>query len=110
VNLVVKVDAGHPLVPGINGEVGIVVDEHAARAVVPRRAVFTNAGDNVYVVKDGRVELRKVKKGFVWTTGVEIIEGLSPGDEVIVESLENFHDGERVRARRMSSDALGAKT
>ena len=54
------------LIPGITGEVTIVVGTRQAKAIIPRRALFN---ESVYVVKDGRVELRKVKKGYVWLTG-----------------------------------------
>jgi RND family efflux transporter MFP subunit len=94
------------LVPGINGEVSVTVDQHLAKAVVPRRAVFSVDGDAVYVVKDGRVELRKVTKGFVWTTGIEITQGLEPGERVIVESLEDFHAGQTVAVEEHPSDAV----
>jgi len=87
VYLDVEVDPGHPISPGINGEVVIIVDRHAAKAIVPRRAVFPHVGDSVYVVRDGLVEERKVKKGFEWTTGVEITEGLAPGEKVGAEVL-----------------------
>jgi len=96
------------LVPGINGEVSVVVGEHHAKAIVPRRALFSLNGDNVYVVKDGRVERRPVKKDYSWLTGVEIVEGLEPGEHVIVDGLEEFHDGQRVRTREIPSDAIGA--
>ena len=106
VYLDVEVDPGHPISPGINGEVSIVVDRHAANAIVPRRAVFSHNGDCVYVVRDGRVEERKVKKGFEWTTGAEITEGLAPGETVLVDRLQEFHPGEKVGAERLPSDAL----
>jgi len=82
------------------------VDRHAAKAIVPRRAVFPHVGDSVYVVRDGLVEERKVKKGFEWTTGVEITEGLAPGEKVIVDRLQEFHPGEKVGAEVLPSDAL----
>ena len=100
--------APEKLVPGINGEVSVVVGEHHAKAIVPRRALFSLNGDNVYVVKDGRVERRPVKKDYSWLTGVEIVEGLEPGERVIVDGLEDFHDGQRVRVREIPSDATSA--
>lgn len=106
VHLNVAVDDAHPLVPGTNGEMSIVVDQHPARAIVPRRALFTHGGDSVWVVKGGRVEERRVKKGFVWATGAEIVEGLEPGELVIVDQLEAFHDGQRVRMNTLQSDAV----
>jgi len=100
--------APEKLVPGINGEVTVEVGRHAAKAIVPRRAIFSLNGDNVYLVKEGRVERRPVKKGFVWLKGIEIVDGLQAGDLVIVDSLEEFHDGQRVRVRELPSDALSS--
>jgi len=100
----VAMDAAHPLVPGINGEVIIIVGRRHADAVVPRRAVFDLDGKNVFVVKDGRVELRKVATGYLWSRGAEILSGLAPGEQVIVDELETFHPGDRVRVNEMPSD------
>jgi RND family efflux transporter MFP subunit len=92
------------LVPGITGEVTIVVDTHHAQAIIPRRALFNQS---VYVVKDGVVELRRVKTGFLWLRGAEITDGLKPGEQVIVEDLETFRDGDRVRVEELPADVLG---
>jgi RND family efflux transporter MFP subunit len=94
------------LIPGITGEVTIVTDKRQAKAIIPRRALFNQS---VYVVKNGVVELRRVKPGFVWLKGAEILEGLNPGEEVVVEDLETFHDGESVRTAELPSDAIDAK-
>jgi len=98
--------APEKLVPGITGEVSIEVGRRPAKAIIPRRALLN---ENVYVVKNGRVELRPVKKGYVWLTGVEILEGLEPGDLVIVEDLDNFHDGDSVGTLALPSDAFAKK-
>ena len=94
------------LIPGITGEVAITVGSRQAKAIVPRRALLN---DNVYVVKDGRVELRQVTKGYVWLTGAEILSGLEPGDQVIVEDLESFRAGDRVRTVELPADAFSKK-
>jgi RND family efflux transporter MFP subunit len=94
------------LIPGITGEVSIVVGTHAAKAIVPRRALLN---ENVFVVKDGKVEVRPVKTGYVWLTGAEVTEGLEPGEQVIVEDLETFRDGDSVRVEELPSDAFGRK-
>jgi RND family efflux transporter MFP subunit len=94
------------LIPGITGEVVIVVGTHHAEAIIPRRALFN---ESVYVVKDGKVELRRVKPGYLWLRGAEILEGLKPGEQVIVEDLETFRDGDRVRVDVLPSDVLDKK-
>ena len=68
--------APEKLIPGITGEVTITVGERHANAIIPRRALIN---ENVFVVKDGKVELRPVTKGYVWLTGAEILSGLEPG-------------------------------
>jgi membrane fusion protein (multidrug efflux system) len=64
--------------------------------IVPRRAVLD--GVYVYVVEDGRAVVRPLELGFVDYNFAEVKSGLKAGDLVIVEELEKFHDGQRVRA------------
>lgn len=84
------------LVPGLTGEVLITVGERQGQVLIPRRALF---GTNVYVVEDGRVHLRSVEPGYVSLTAVEITKGLKEGEQVIVDQLDRFRDGDRVRAQ-----------
>jgi RND family efflux transporter MFP subunit len=81
------------LVPGLTGEVSIVVGERDAQALVPRRAVF---GNTIYVVEEGRVKRRKVELGYVSLNIVEITKGLQAGEQVIVEDIDKFREGDRV--------------
>ena len=83
------------LVPGLTGEVSIVVGERDAQALVPRRAVF---GSGVYVVQEGRVKRRKVELGYVSLNIVEITKGLQPGEQVIVEDIDKYRENDRVTA------------
>lgn len=83
------------LVPGITGEVNIVVDARDKAVVIPRRALL---GRNVFVVKDGRVEVRTVEVGFTSLNSVEIVRGVEEGEQVIVEDLDRFRSGDRVTA------------
>jgi len=54
------------------------------------------SGNNVYAVVNGRVQLRKVEVGFVSLNIAEVTKGLATGDQVIVEELDKFRDGDRV--------------
>lgn len=81
------------LVPGITGDARITIDERDNATVVPRRALF---GRNIFVVQNGRVELRTVETGFVTADVAEIIKGVQEGDYVIVEELDRFKNGDRV--------------
>jgi len=81
------------LVPGLTGEVSIVVGERDAQALVPRRAVF---GNGIYVVQDGRIQRRKVELGYVSLNIVEVTKGLQPGELVVVEDIDRYREGDRV--------------
>jgi RND family efflux transporter MFP subunit len=82
--------------PGINGEISITIDSHPAKTMVPRRAL---SGRTVLVVKDGRVQQRKVEIGFESLNAVEILKGVEHGELVIVDQLDLFHDGDRVKVQ-----------
>lgn len=87
------------LTPGLTGEATIVVDERQAQTIIPRRAL---QGRSVLVVEDGRVRQREVEVGFVSLTAVEVLKGLKPGDLVIVEDLDLYRDGQRVKTATVS--------
>lgn len=91
----VKVDNPDQLKPNSTGEVTITVDMQPNSLITARRAVFDS--DKLYVVKDGRVEKRQVKIGYVNLTEAQILEGVKEGELVIVDQLDLFRDGERVR-------------
>lgn len=80
------------------GQVNVTVDRHPNQVLVPRRAMFN--GNNVFVVKDGKVELRKIESGFTSLVRVEVLKGLQPGELVIVENIDQYRDGQRVRVQK----------
>ncbi|HWA28338.1 MAG TPA: efflux RND transporter periplasmic adaptor subunit [Lacunisphaera sp.] len=94
VYLDVTLPEGKVLLPGLTGEVQITIAERPNATVVPRRSLV---GDFVYVVTDGKVELRKVEKGYESLSTVEILKGIKKGELVIVEKQDTFHSGDHVR-------------
>ncbi len=88
------------MVPGITGEVSIILDERPDTLVIPRRALL---GRQVFVVRDGYAELRDVEPGFVSLNRVEILSGVEKGEEVAVENLDRLRDGDRVRVLNPNS-------
>jgi len=82
------------LVPGITGEVSITVGVHENALTVPRRAV---SGHSLYVVDNGRVELRRVELGYMSLNEIEVLSGVQEGEAVIAEQLDQFQPGDRVR-------------
>lgn len=94
VYLDVQLPAGREVMPGLTGEVGIIISERANAIVVPRRALV---GDYLYIVNGGTVELRKVQKGYDSLNYVEILKGVEAGEAVIVEQQDKFSAGQHVR-------------
>lgn len=86
------------LTPGLTGDVAIVVDERDAKALVQRRAVLD--GRFVYVIEGGRVVKRRIQLGFTSLTVAEVTEGLAPGERIIVDELDKFGEGDRVRVEQ----------
>jgi RND family efflux transporter MFP subunit len=84
------------LKPGSTGEVTITIDSRPGAVTVPRRALF--AGNQVFVVQDGRVQRRTLEVGYVALNKVEVRQGLAEGEAVILDDLEAFRDGQRARA------------
>ncbi len=87
-------DPPAPLFAGLTGEVNFSAGEHDNALLIPRRALV---GNNVAVVKSGRVEIRQVQVGFLTLTEAEITQGVSEGDVVLTENLEQFRNGDHVR-------------
>ncbi|MBI2813929.1 MAG: efflux RND transporter periplasmic adaptor subunit [Opitutae bacterium] len=87
---------GRVLLPGLTGEVLIIIAERANAVIIPRRALV---GEYVYVVEGGRLVRRKVTKGYESLNQVEILGGVTAGESVVVEQQDRYREGERVRAQ-----------
>ena len=91
---------GRVLLPGLTGEVSIIIAERANAVIIPRRALV---GEYVYIVEGGSLVRRKVTKGYEGMNQVEIVNGLAQGELVVVEQQDRFREGERVRTRLLSN-------
>lgn len=86
------------LLPGMTARVSVTASEIADALLVPTQAVVTGArGPSVWVVADGVAELRPVVVADRTTDTVRVVEGLAPGDHVVVEGLIRLRPGASVR-------------
>lgn len=83
------------LKPFSTGEAAITVGEHPNEPLIPRRALFND--EYVFVVTNGVVEKRKVSIGYKALNFAEVTANLKEGEQVIVEDLDQFRDGQHVR-------------
>jgi RND family efflux transporter MFP subunit len=71
-----------------------------ARLLVPKAAVRSAEGrEVVFVVHDGRVERRAVKAGTAEGDQVEIVSGLTAGEQVVVQGPPTIKDGDKVTVK-----------
>jgi RND family efflux transporter MFP subunit len=89
---------GGTMRPGMFVEVTIVAERRENVTVVPRDAVTERDGKPVVFLVDGqRASRREVALGVGDDDVVEIREGVSPGQRVVVRGLETLTDGAKVR-------------
>lgn len=69
------------------------------KVVIPQAALLADQqGVYVFVVEDGKAAVKRVKPGGESGTGTVIDQGLSGGEQVIVEGLQSLRPGAPVRA------------
>jgi HlyD family secretion protein len=73
------------LLPGTSADVEVILQSREAVLRVPTPALLE--GGRVLVVKEGKLEERKVRTGLRNWDWTEVLEGLSPGD-LVVTSLD----------------------
>ena len=89
-------NASHSLRPGTFARAEIVASSSQRALMLPAAAVVTFAGiDRVFIVQDGQAVEKRVRTGRHNDAGVEILEGVSAGDKVVIEP-GNLTDGEKV--------------
>ena len=80
-------------------EARIVVAERRDVVKVPAGALFREGKQwRLYAVVDGRARLRAVEPGQSNELETEIVEGVSPGEQLIVHPSDQIREGVRVRA------------
>jgi len=88
------------LVPGMNVDVDVIVDDVPDALQIPATAVYTEDGQPfVYRIAEGRALWTPVTLGRSSIGAVEILGGLQVKDQVIVGSSNGLRDGSRVEAR-----------
>lgn len=94
------------LVPGMTVDVEIIVAESPDAVQVPADAVVSRGGEQLVFKLDGsRVRAMPVKLGLSSVTATEVLEGLSPGDLVVVGGAQGLEDGASVDIRRTDARA-----
>ncbi len=87
--------------PGMFVQAEIVVARHEDAVVVKPELVLTrNNKPVVFIVEEEKAVAREVHTGIETRDGVEVINGIEPGDVLIVEGFETLRDGTPVRVNK----------
>jgi membrane fusion protein (multidrug efflux system) len=94
----------YALVDGQLVRVKLESGESEERIVIPQAALISDQeGTYVFVVDDGKAAVRRVKTAGTSGTGMIIEQGLSPGDQVVVEGGQSLRPGVAVKASPLPS-------
>ena len=97
--------------PGMFGRMNIVYDRHMNVLQVPRSAVIDDADTEfVFVVRDGKAVRQVVETGYGESGMIEIVDGLTEADDVIVVGqigLKEDADVSVVDAPQTADEAAG---
>ena len=84
---------------GSTGRAEIIRKGISGVLTIPRKSLM---GDRVLIERNGQLTLRKVRTGAGNLSKVEIIEGIKPGDRVVVSTPHLYRSGQRVSSQLAS--------
>lgn len=94
------------LAPGMFGRFEIAYEKHANALVIPAQALLDEDDvKTVYVVNDGEVVRRLVTTGIENNGRVEILDGLTGDDSIVIVGQSGLRDGSRVLASASDRDS-----
>src|SRR6266481_4039532 len=99
--LLIEIDVDNPtgtLLTGSYAEVHLAVPTQSSTLLLPvNTLLFRSEGLQVGVVKDGKVVLTAVTPGHDFGNQIEIVSGLKPDDQVIVNPPDSIITGQQVQ-------------
>jgi len=99
--LLIEIDVANPmstLLTGSFAEVHLKVSTQPSTFIIPvNTLLFRSEGLRVGIVKDGKVVLTAVTPGHDFGNQIEIVSGLKPGDQVIINPPDSIVTGQPVQ-------------
>jgi len=99
------------LTPGMYANTQLLLAHHDNVLTIPVQAVVQsdNQAGVLIIDRQNRVQMRAVRLGIQSSSRVEVLNGLSEGEQVITGGQANYQPGERVKPRLADSTADSAK-
>jgi membrane fusion protein (multidrug efflux system) len=102
-------DEAGVLKPGMFARVGIVFERKPAALQVPRVALIEADGAaSVFVVQDGKAQQRAVTTGLADGGQIELTQGVTAGDDVVVVGQNGLKSGNAVRVVSLEAKPTAA--
>ena len=93
------------ILPGMFARVEIVKEEFPAAIAIPLYAVISRDNKHyVYLEENGVAKLQEVKLGILDGWQIQITEGLSPGQKVVVVGQRSVDEGQRLKVVKTVTD------
>lgn len=101
--LLVEIDLpnkDHQLQPGLFANATLYLERHPDALIIPPTAIepATNEQKSVFVVENGKVHRTRIKTGIDDGVWVEVLEGLTGSEDVVVVGKSNLTEGQAVTA------------
>lgn len=102
-------NAAGELRPGMYGRGSIRLSVHPKMPVIPAVAMQVNETQRyVFVVKGDKVERRIIETGVDEGDWLEVLKGLSAGEEVVIAGADGLSDGSTIRQNKPGSAGSAA--
>ena len=86
------------LKPGMFARVEVLFDSHENTLLVAREAIIMQRDEErVFMVKEGLAVVQSVTTGYLMGDLIEVVDGLSEGDQVVVRGQSSLREGTSVR-------------
>jgi len=96
---------GAGLIPGSFGKVEITLNELPDAIMVPSGTVIPRINDEiVYICRDGKAQAVVVATGIRTDSDIQIVQGLTPGDTLIITGLLQLTDGKDVQIKALKEN------
>jgi len=99
--LLIEIDVDNPmgtLLTGSYAEVHLAVPTQASTFLIPvNTLIFRSEGLHVGIVRDGKVALTSVTPGHDFGNQIEIVSGLRPDDQIIINPPDSIVQGQAVQ-------------
>jgi multidrug efflux pump subunit AcrA (membrane-fusion protein) len=94
------------LIPGMFARIRLILEELPGQIAIPESSLITRQAEHfVFVVEGGKTSLRPIKAGHFAGGRVQILSGLEPGSQIVMENADQLRDGQAVQVLNGGHDA-----